>query len=426
MIADALLLSVVALGHLALVVLAINTTHGSGIRLRWLDLATIAIVGVLGLATLALGRQVAGRPWADWPAPLRAYAVACLGIALIGLPVATLVRQLRRPPLGIKGRSRAIDLAARHGAATLIGPGRRAWWLRVPGNESLRLCVRAWEVPRPGLPPALDGLRILHLTDLHLAPCYDRRYFEHVFDEASRRAADLVLFTGDLIDDDDALDWIEPLFARLRGRLGQFAILGNHDIHHDQRRARSGLERAGFAVIDGQWTRLEVEGSRLVLGGTSAPWGPALDPRAMPAGDWRIVLSHTPDLFYRAAGWGIDLVLAGHNHGGQCRLPVVGPVLMPSRYSRRFDRGFFQAGSTLMYVGQGIGSKSPIRIGCPPEVSRIALRVPRPADQPHRRSSNATATTRRGLAPIGAGIAPRANPWQGTQPHEPLDPDRSA
>ena len=98
-------------------------------------------------------------------------------------------------------------------------------------------------------------------------------------------------------------------------------------------------------------------------------------------------------------------------HGGVARpargelevdptLPVVGPVLMPSRYSRRFDRGFFQAGSTLMYVGQGIGSKSPIRIGCPPEVSRIALRVPRPADQPHRRSSNATAT----IAPSAATL----------------------
>ena len=86
----------------------------------------------------------------------------------------------------------------------------------------------------------------------------------------------------------------------------------------------------------------------------------------MPPADFRILLSHSPDLFYRAGRWGIDLMLSGHNHGGQIRLPSFGPVFMPSIYSRRFDRGFFRRGPTLMYVSEGIAGKHPVRYGCPP------------------------------------------------------------
>src|SRR6185437_2121813 len=120
--------------------------------------------------------------------------------------------------------------------------------------------------------------------------------------------------------------------------------------------------------LEGRWERLEIDGASLALGGTSAPWGPSLDYDAMPEADFRILLSHSPDQFPRAASRGVELVLAGHNHGAQIRLPIFGPILMPSRYSRHFDRGFFQAGVTpsLLYVSQGVAGKHPIRYGCSP------------------------------------------------------------
>jgi predicted MPP superfamily phosphohydrolase len=100
----------------------------------------------------------------------------------------------------------------------------------------------------------------------------------------------------------------------------------------------------------------------------------------MPPADFRILLSHSPDRFYRAARWGIDLMLSGHNHGGQIRLPLVGAVFMPSIYSRRFDRGFFRRGRTLMYVSEGISGKHPYRYGgCPPEITRFVLRTAPPS-----------------------------------------------
>jgi predicted MPP superfamily phosphohydrolase len=388
MLLDGFILAATALGHFCLVVLAINVVHGIGFSPR--AMRRVARTQFLALAgvTAALAWVAWQGGWRDWPWPARGYAVACLAAALVGLPATTIARRLGRPPRGISGRAEEIDLTEAFGAGSLIGDGRRAWWLRLPGNGSLRLRLEQWSVEVDGLPASCEGLSLVHLSDLHFDPSYRRRFFEAVADEAGRWEADLVVFTGDLFDDDATLDWVVPVLSRVRGRWGQFAILGNHDYRRDYRRAAEELGRAGFTVLDGRWIRLELDGATLALGGTSAPWGPDLDPAGMPEADLRIVLSHTPDRFYRLASLGVDLVLAGHNHGGQYRLPIVGPVLMPSVYSRRFDRGFFRRGRTLMYVSQGIGAEHPLRIGCPPEIARLVLRAARPSPDASSRTGD--------------------------------------
>jgi hypothetical protein len=301
----------------------------------------------------------------------------------------------RRIPDGIAEQVSEIDLAQAHGTDALIGGGRYSWLLRIQKNESFRLRKRDWTVTLPSLPPVWDGLSIVQLSDLHFAPCFQRRFFELVADEAAEWQADLLVFTGDLIDNDVALDWIVPVMSRLSGRLGTFSILGNHDFEHRPADVRERLEEAGFADLEGHWRPLEIEGMTLALGGTSAPWGPRLDFNAIPDADFRLLLSHTPDNFARAVDSGVDLMLSGHNHGGQIRLPGLGPVFMPSLYSRRFDRGYFRAGRTLLHVTQGVAGKHPIRFGCVPEISRLVLRV---ASEPSRTSSD----TRQTLLPQDA------------------------
>ncbi len=124
--------------------------------------------------------------------------------------------------------------------------------------------------------------------------------------------------------------------------------------------------------------------------GPRRPGVPDVDPCAIPPADFRILLSHSPDRFYRAARWGIDLMFSGHNHGGQIRLPLVGAVFMPSIYSRRFDRGFFRRGRTLMYVNEGVAGKHPVRYGCLPEITRFVLRTARAStDFPGSKSQTA-------------------------------------
>jgi predicted MPP superfamily phosphohydrolase len=245
--------------------------------------------------------------------------------------------------------------------------------LRVPGNESLQLRRREWTLTYPGLPPALEGLEILQISDLHFASCYDRRYFERVAESCAIWSPDILVITGDLVDEDAVLEWIGPVLGPLRARLGKYAILGNHDAECHAEGILNALAGAGYESLEGRWTSVERGGVRIALGGTSAPWGPALDPGTIPLADFRLLLSHSPDQFYRASTWGVDLLLCGHNHGGQIRVPVFGPLFMPSIYSRRFDRGFFRRRATLMYVNEGVGGEHPLRFGCPPEVSHFIL-----------------------------------------------------
>jgi predicted MPP superfamily phosphohydrolase len=366
-----------ALGHLYHFVLVVNVASSLGFPEATMERVRSVLFAILiatsGLLLLGHIRD----PWWNWSWPSRGYAFLCLVSAAVIAPLGSLRLALRRRPEGITGRSCAPDLACSGQNGNLIGPGRNSWLLLLPRNESFRLHRREWELTLARMPEKLDGLQIVQLSDLHFATCFDRKFFENVVESCLVWHADLIVVTGDLLEDDSTLEWIEPLLGRLEARLGKFAILGNHDKDHHPRRIVAELNRAGFEILEGEWTSIDCDGAVLALGGTSEPWGRPLDQRTMPAADFRILLSHSPDQFYRAQKRGIDFVLAGHNHGGQIRLPLVGPVFMPSRYSRRFDRGFFRRGQTLMYVSEGVAGKHPVRYGCPPEVTQFVLKAAR-------------------------------------------------
>ena len=91
---------------------------------------------------------------------------------------------------------------------------------------------------------------------------------------------------------------------------------------------------------------------------------------------FRILLSHTPDHIAWARAQGVDLMLSGHNHGGQIVLPVIGPVFAPSRFGVRYAGGAFWLEPTLLYVSRGLAGRHPLRINCPPELTRIVLEAP--------------------------------------------------
>jgi predicted MPP superfamily phosphohydrolase len=364
-----------AAGHLCHFVLIVNVTSGIGYRERLMDrVRKLLFAGFWASSALLLWKHMHD-PWWHWSWPLFGYALLCLVSGTVVWPFASLRLARRRLPQGITGSSVTLDLARRDGSAALIGDGPQSWMLHLPRHDSFRLSVREWDVTLPDLPAPLDGLQIVQLSDFHFAPCFQRRFFESVVEACRGPAADLVLVTGDLVEHDDTIAWIEPVLGQLEARLGKFAILGNHDQDHRPRAIVRELDHAGFETLEGSWITLDVDGKTLAVGGTSAPWGPAFKSSDVPQGDFRILLSHSPDLFYKAQKWGIDLMLSGHNHGGQIRVPLVGPVFMPSRYSRRFDRGFFHAGGTLLYVNEGVAGKHPVRYGCLPEVARFVLRT---------------------------------------------------
>lgn len=375
MTGDRFFLIPIALGHLALFVLVVNVIHGFGHPERVMERAKLVLVAVFIAISGVIAWEASQGAIEGWSWPSLVYSGVCGVTGLVVFPAMTAYLLNRPVPVGIREQQRVIDLTESIGADALTGTGKYARLLRLPGNESFRLRTAEWQVPLACLPRALDGLSILHLSDLHLAPCFDLRYFEAVFEQAATVPSDLVLFTGDLVDSDEAMEWVAPLFSRLKGRLGACAILGNHDLSHDPARLSRLLGEAGFLDLEGRWTTVEAEGARIALGGTSFPWGPALPLEERPTADVSILLSHAPDLFYWAERARFDLMLSGHNHGGQIRLPLIGPVFMPSRYSRRFDRGFFRRGALTLHVSQGVAGKHPVRYGCVPEIGRLVLRA---------------------------------------------------
>ena len=232
-----------ALGQILAMIFALNTSHGLGANLRWMDRAVLAVIFAFGLIGGGIVWTVWGLAWWDWPLAIRLYSIPCIALALLGLPAVTILRARRRPATGATlVRSEIRDLRGGIETSELVGTGIRARLLALPFNDALKIRTAHWSVRIAGLPPALDGLSILHLTDLHLAPAYGSRFFEEAIQIAlaSGSEPDLVAITGDFIDDDDAIAWIDPILGRLRGRFGQFAILGNHDYRHDFRESPAG------------------------------------------------------------------------------------------------------------------------------------------------------------------------------------------
>jgi predicted MPP superfamily phosphohydrolase len=333
------------------------------------------LLGWLFYETYPLGSGFDVSAAHGWEALAAGYLVLCWAVGLVVAP-ALQVRYWRRqrPASLVSNHTHSVDMAAELGYKP-VGRGRHRTLARLPGNEVFRVdfAERTFRLPR--LPAAWEGLSILHISDLHLHGTPDRVFFEQVLERCRQWQPDLVALTGDVVDSDTHHRWILPTLNRLCWRVGAFAVLGNHDCWHEPALVRRRLSRLGMHVLGNSWVRLEVRGQPLTVIGNEWPWfPPAPDLSACPADGFRLCLSHTPDNFAWARRHDIDLILAGHNHGGQVRFPLVGSVFVPSCQGRRYDCGSFYEAPTLLHVSRGLSGRHPLRYGCRPEVTRIILK----------------------------------------------------
>jgi predicted MPP superfamily phosphohydrolase len=255
------------------------------------------------------------------------------------------------------------------------GPGFRGQLARLPGNEVFRLEVDVKEYVLPRLHVDLDGLTIAHVSDTHFRGPVDRVYFEHAFAHIQAMKADLICFTGDLLDEQELVAWLPETFGRLSAPLGCWFILGNHDWLLDPRLMRAAMRDLGWHDVGSAMLTVEHRGRRICIAGDETPWlGDPPDLEACRSSDLAILLSHTPDKIKRAAAAGVDLVLSGHNHGGQVCLPLMGPIYSPSKYGVRYARGSFREQGTVLHVSRGLSAERPLRWNCPPEITKVVLR----------------------------------------------------
>ena len=304
--------------------------------------------------------------------------VGAVGLCL--LIWSTIEFQLYAPPACQTGcESHRVDLRRTTGTSwqqTFVGPGPMRRIALLPGNEQFTIDVSTKTYSLPRLPTEWDGLSLVQLTDLHFRGAVTRAYFEAVCEQAAALKPDLFVFTGDLLDDPKLLEWLPATLGKLTAPQGQYFILGNHDWYLDSPAIRRELERLGWTDLAGRCVSLtKLDAAPIVLCGDETPWmGTHPDLSSAPAEAFRILLSHTPDNITWARQQGIDVMLSGHTHGGQIRLPILGPVYSPSRFGCRYSGGVFWLDPTLLHVSRGLSGREPIRYNCPPELTKLVLR----------------------------------------------------
>ena len=236
----------------------------------------------------------------------------------------------------------------------------------------------------PDLPPGLDGLTLLHLSDLHAGMHLGEDMMQEIVAQANALRPDLIVQTGDMIDISRSyIPAYVRAFRELSAPFGVVTVLGNHDRYTGEREVIQGCRDAGQVFVQNGCHVVERHGAVLALLGIDDPhnWT-ADDPqqadvdaalRAAPPNAFHVLLAHRPGAWDTAAPRGIPLTLAGHIHGGQFYLPLIG--WSPGSLITKYVMGHFQRGNSQLYVSRGIGVVGvPIRVFAPPEIELFELR----------------------------------------------------
>lgn len=409
---DYVLWAVMLVGHLAIWCVIFNRIHATAFPRHIRKLAEkfiilAVLVGLLWFACLAIFNQTMSiEAIVKNIFVSRVYLLATF-LAGVYFILRWIFRKISlRPPAAVLSHTtEVIDVRKLNDDPVYVGPiAKSLEW--IPGNQSHLIAIERKTLTLRRLPHGLNGLKICHLSDFHLTGHIDIGYYSRIVEQVNQFDADLVLITGDLIDEYECLDWIDDVFGNLKSNHGTFYVLGNHDKRiKNEPLLRKMLSDSGLIAVNGQWVDRQINGANIAIAGNELPWfGGAEKLRPFgfedEVGDgstenledgsilghaqspFKILLSHSPDQFTWAQNFGFDLMLAGHTHGGQIQLPVIGPIVAPSRYGIKYASGTFRMDDMLMHVSRGISGDECIRINCRPEVGFFTLKATPSAELP--------------------------------------------
>lgn len=255
------------------------------------------------------------------------------------------------------------------------------------GNAALEL--NTYTISSRGLPDAFDGYRIAQVSDLHNAEFGDGN--QRLLDMLREAEPDMIAITGDLIDSRKTNIAVALAFAEEAVRIAPcYYASGNHEARvPEYRELKAGLEAAGVTVLDDARVEIEISGKSITIIGVNDPSFLAdyltsdaavmdrkLSEFSSEDASFTILLSHRPELFDTYAAHDMDLVLTGHAHGGQFRLPLIGGLIAPNQgLFPKYDDGLYSEGNTNMIVSRGLGNSIiPFRFNNRPEVVLIELK----------------------------------------------------
>ncbi len=279
------------------------------------------------------------------------------------------------------------------------------------GTRWLR--VVALDARFSALPVALDGMRIVQVSDLHVGPHTSRRHLAKVFQAVQRARPDLIAVTGDHVDDYPGdFASFAAAFRGMSAPCGVFAVAGNHDVYAGWAEGRAGLEAMGMTVLVNDAVEIVRGDARFWVAGTGDPAGIGARPgrgaevspdiartvARIPSGAFTIALAHNPALWPALADRGVPLTLSGHTHHGQLAIPLLGWSV--ASLFLQHAMGWHRRHRSLLYINPGTNFWGiPFRLGAWPEVTVLTLRraeIEVPDIAP--------------TAPASVGFAPARNP----------------
>ena len=340
---------------------------GAGYVADWLG----ALVATLGMALSApVARQFMRNPWDHRPRsslhknlilwPFYTWWAVCLMFTLVAGPILVANAFL---PFSVASALGASLLVAAVGAFRALRPRARV--------IQKRFALRC-------LPQAFDGLKVVHITDVHCGPFTPPKLVQRWVARANALRPDLIVVTGDLITSGpDYIDVMAAALAQLKAPLGVFACLGNHD-YFGTTGVGAALQRCGVNVLANQGVTLHKSGGKMFLAGVDDNWSGRDDLNAAlrerPPNTATVLLAHDPNFFPRSAAAHVDLTLSGHTHGGQFAVPWLVRKFNLAQTMTPFSSGVYRQGNSVLYVNHGLGTSGPpIRLGARPELTLITL-----------------------------------------------------
>jgi predicted MPP superfamily phosphohydrolase len=246
-------------------------------------------------------------------------------------------------------------------------------------DESNTLSIEHITIPIPNLQPALEGFKIVQMSDIHLYPFTKLELVQRAVQVSNSLKPDITVLTGDYVWRNlSAINDLTPALAELDAKYGVFATMGNHDYWLNVEVIKDSFKSVGLPVLENQGVTFNVGGAHLHLAGLDDGWSGNPDLNAAmqgaPEGAPVVLLMHEPDLAdIYSQDPRISLQLSGHTHGGQIRIPGIGALVHP-HLGRKYDFGLYNVNGMWLYTNRGIGCISePIRLNCPPEISEFTL-----------------------------------------------------
>lgn len=234
--------------------------------------------------------------------------------------------------------------------------------------------VNQVEIQDKQIAPRMQGLTVVHISDIHMR--HKPGFFEkHLVAKINALKPDLLLITGDFLDDLGSLRETINLLKSLKVKAGIYGVLGNSDHHHFRTKGLiKELQESGITILLNENRRISLpNGQYIWLAGVDDPVGGRAKLEqsltGIPAGEPTVLLAHSPDIYIQAVLAKVNMLFVGHTHGGQVGIPY---LIRRSDYANRspYMAGLFHDGSTTMYVNRGIGTKTlPIRLFCRPEIT---------------------------------------------------------